>query len=30
MRQRPAVQRAVSTEQLPELFFVRAADPLNQ
>jgi glutathione S-transferase len=29
MRQRPAVQRAVSTEQLPESFFVRVADPLN-
>ena len=26
MRQRPAVQRAVATEQLPETFFTRAAD----
>jgi glutathione S-transferase len=25
MRQRPAVQRAVATEQLPETFFIRAA-----
>ena len=29
MRQRPAVQRAVSTEQLPETFFFRAVDPLS-